>query len=120
MREHEQDGKNYYFVTREAMEADIAENKYLEYGEHNGHLYGTKLESVRAIIRAGKMCILDCNPQALKILKTSEFMPYVVFIAAPPVDQLRHLHEYGKHHNYSSKNLTVSSIFKLSGIVPFF
>lgn len=47
------------------MEADIAENKYLEYGEHNGHFYGTKLESVRAIIRAGKMCILDCNPQVI-------------------------------------------------------
>ncbi|KFM80756.1 MAGUK p55 subfamily member 6, partial [Stegodyphus mimosarum] len=106
IRESEQDGKNYFFVTREAMEADIAENKYLEYGEHNGHLYGTKLESVRAIIRAGKMCILDCNPQALKILKTSEFMPYVVFIAAPPIDQLKHMHEFGRHHNYSSKNLT--------------
>ncbi|GFY55677.1 MAGUK p55 subfamily member 6 [Trichonephila inaurata madagascariensis] len=106
MRDTEQDGKNYFFVTKEAMEADIAENKYLEYGEHNGHLYGTKLESVRAIIRAGKMCILDCNPQALKILKTSEFMPYVVFIAAPPIDQLKTMHEFGRHHNYSSKNLT--------------
>ncbi|XP_055926505.1 protein PALS2-like isoform X4 [Argiope bruennichi] len=106
MRDTETDGKNYFFVTKEAMEADIAENKYLEYGEHNGHLYGTKLESVRAIIRAGKMCILDCNPQALKILKTSEFMPYVVFIAAPPIDQLKNMHEFGRHHNYSSKNLT--------------
>ncbi|KAG8193351.1 hypothetical protein JTE90_022980 [Oedothorax gibbosus] len=106
IRETEQDGKNYFFVTREAMEADIAENKYLEYGEHNGHLYGTKLESVRAILRAGKMCILDCNPQGLKILKTSEFMPYVVFLAAPPIDQLKNMHEFGKHHNYSSKNLT--------------
>ncbi|PRD27864.1 UNVERIFIED_CONTAM: Mpp6 [Trichonephila clavipes] len=118
MRDTEQDGKNYFFVTKEAMEADIAENKYLEYGEHNGHLYGTKLESVRAIIRAGKMCILDCNPQtasfttnfilskflvkALKILKTSEFMPYVVFIAAPPIDQLKTMHEFGRHHNYST------------------
>ncbi|GBM21054.1 MAGUK p55 subfamily member 6 [Araneus ventricosus] len=106
IRDTETDGKNYFFVTKEAMEADIAENKYLEYGEHNGHLYGTKLESVRAIIRAGKMCILDCNPQALKILKTSEFMPYVVFIAAPPIDQLKNMHEFGRHHNYSSKNLT--------------
>lgn len=68
IRETEQDGKNYFFVTREAMEADIAENKYLEYGELNGHLYGTKLESVRAIIRAGKMCILDCNPQVVLIV----------------------------------------------------
>ncbi|XP_054708335.1 protein PALS2-like isoform X2 [Uloborus diversus] len=107
IRENEEDGKHYYFVTREAMEVDIAENKYLEFGELNGHLYGTKLESVRAIIRSGKMCILDCNPQVLKYLKTSEFMPYVVFIAAPPVDQLRHMHiDSGRSQNCSSRNLT--------------
>ncbi|XP_023224610.1 MAGUK p55 subfamily member 6-like isoform X2 [Centruroides sculpturatus] len=106
IREGEQDGKSYYFVTREAMEADIAENKYLEWGEHDHHLYGTKLDSIRAIIRSGKMCVLDCNPQSLKSLKTSEFMPYVLFIAAPHLEQLRHMHEYGRHHGYSSRNLT--------------
>ncbi|XP_054715686.1 LOW QUALITY PROTEIN: protein PALS2-like [Uloborus diversus] len=107
IRENEEDGKHYCFVTREAMEVDIAENKYLEFGELNGHLYGTKLESVRAIIRSGKMCILDCNPQVLKYLKTSEFMPYVVFIAAPPMDQLRHMQfDSGRSYNYSSRNLT--------------
>jgi hypothetical protein len=31
--------------------------------------------------------------QALKQIKTSEFMPYVVFIAAPPVEIMRNMHE---------------------------
>ncbi|XP_053209648.1 MAGUK p55 subfamily member 2-like, partial [Panonychus citri] len=63
IRENEQDGKVYHFVKREIMEADIGEHKYLEWGQFDGHLYGTKLDSIRAIIRSGKMCILDCNPQ---------------------------------------------------------
>lgn len=102
IKETEEDGKGYYFTTREAMEADIAENKYLEWGEHAGHMYGTKLDTIRNIMRSGKMCVLDCNPQSLKILKTSEFMPYVVFISSPHTDQLKQMHEYGRHHGYAS------------------
>merc|ERR1739838_608503 len=39
------------------------------------------------------MCILDVSPQAIKVLRTSEYMPYVVFIKAPPLEILRDLHE---------------------------
>lgn len=46
-------------------------------------MYGTKLETIRKIHFEGKMAILDVEPQALKILRTAEFAPYVVFIAAP-------------------------------------
>lgn len=65
IREHEVDGKQYHFVRRDIMEQDIANNRYLECGELQGHLYGTKLDSIRAIIRSGKMCVIDCNPQVL-------------------------------------------------------
>jgi PREDICTED: similar to membrane protein, palmitoylated 3 (MAGUK p55 subfamily member 6) len=63
IKENEQDGKVYHFVKREIMEADINNQKYLEWGEYDGYLYGTKLDSIRSIIRSGKMAILDCNPQ---------------------------------------------------------
>uniref|UniRef100_A0A224YST3 Calcium/calmodulin dependent serine protein kinase/membrane associated guanylate kinase n=2 Tax=Rhipicephalus TaxID=426455 RepID=A0A224YST3_9ACAR len=53
------------------------------------------------------MCVVDCSPQYLKILNTPEFMPYVVFIAAPQLEHFRQMHEYGRHHGYgSSRNLT--------------
>jgi hypothetical protein len=32
------------------------------------------------------------------MLKTAEFMPYIVFVAAPPLDQLRYMHEYNRHN----------------------
>lgn len=61
-RELEENGKSYWFVTREHFENEVADHQMLEYGEHNGHLYGTSLESIRDVIRQGKMCILDCSP----------------------------------------------------------
>lgn len=51
-------------------------------------MYGTKLETIRKIHEEGRMAILDVEPQALKILRTAEFAPYVVFIAAPVVQNL--------------------------------
>ncbi|KOB66605.1 putative calcium/calmodulin-dependent serine protein kinase membrane-associated guanylate kinase [Operophtera brumata] len=71
-------GQSYRFVSREEMERDAHAGRFLEHGEHNGHLYGTHLDSIRAVIKEGKMCILDCAPQSLKLLHTSsEFLPYV-------------------------------------------
>ncbi|XP_069104967.1 peripheral plasma membrane protein CASK-like isoform X2 [Argopecten irradians] len=82
-RDTETNGKNYYFVSHEKMMQDIAANQYLEYGTHEEAMYGTKLETIRSIHDKGLMGILDVEPQALKILRTAEYAPYVVFIAAP-------------------------------------
>lgn len=46
-------------------------------------MYGTKLETIRQIHSEGKMAILDVEPQALKILRSADYAPYVVFIASP-------------------------------------
>ena len=51
-------------------------------------MYGTKLETIRRIHMEGKMAILDVEPQALKVLRTAEYAPYVVFIAAPSLQIL--------------------------------
>ncbi|XP_043289365.1 peripheral plasma membrane protein CASK isoform X5 [Venturia canescens] len=87
-RNDEESGRNYYFVSHDEMMADISANEYLEYGTHEDAMYGTKLETIRKIHEEGKMAILDVEPQALKILRTAEFAPYVVFIAAPVVQSL--------------------------------
>ncbi|KAJ8371528.1 hypothetical protein AAFF_G00307650 [Aldrovandia affinis] len=83
VREGERDGQSYRFVTRVEMESDIKAGRYLEHGEYDGNLYGTKIHSIHEVVNSGRTCILDVNPQALKLLKTAEFMPYVVFIGAP-------------------------------------
>ncbi|CAF5209368.1 unnamed protein product, partial [Rotaria magnacalcarata] len=49
----------------------------------------TKLETIRNINRQSLMGVLDVEPQALKVLRTAEFAPYVVFIAAPDLSQIK-------------------------------
>lgn len=83
IRENEENGRGYYFESRATIEADIKKGEYLEWGEHNGNLYGTKLNTIRQVIQSGKMCIVDCAPKALKLLSNQEFMPYIVFIKSP-------------------------------------
>ncbi|KAK3094483.1 hypothetical protein FSP39_002328 [Pinctada imbricata] len=87
-RENETDGKNYYFVTHERMMKDIAANEYLEYGSHEDAMYGTKLETIKQIHSRGLMAILDVEPQAIRVLRTGEFAPFIVFVAAPTIAAL--------------------------------
>ncbi|KAM4557978.1 peripheral plasma membrane protein CASK isoform 18-T18 [Odontesthes bonariensis] len=84
-KKDEEDGKNYYFVSHDQMMQDISNNEYLEYGSHEDAMYGTRLETIRKIHQQGLVAILDVEPQALKVLRTAEFAPYVVFIAAPTI-----------------------------------
>ncbi|CAH1175958.1 unnamed protein product [Phaedon cochleariae] len=106
----EENGQSYWFTDRESMEEDIKHHKFLEYGEYNGHLYGTHLDSIRDVIKEGRMCVLDCSPISLKMLhNSSEFLPYVIFVAAPGMEQLKNLYDVGKSNSnmrYSSRNLT--------------
>ncbi|XP_026760056.1 MAGUK p55 subfamily member 7 isoform X2 [Galleria mellonella] len=84
----EQNGKEYMFVTREKMEQDITEGKFIEHGEYKGNLYGTSAESVETIINSGRVCVLSPHWQALKMLRTPRLRPYIVFIKPPPLERL--------------------------------
>ncbi|KAF5308813.1 hypothetical protein FQR65_LT06046 [Abscondita terminalis] len=106
----EENGQTYWFAERSEMEEEIKNHKFLEYGEYNGHLYGTHLDTIRDIIKQGKMCILDCSPQSLKLLHNStDFLPYVIFIAAPGMEQLKDLYDVSRstgNLKASNRNLT--------------
>jgi len=96
-RNEEDNGFRYWFVDREDLEISIRRHEMLEYGEHSGEIYGTKLDSVREVIDTGRMCVLDCSPAALKLLHNSnEFMPFVVFLAAPGLEEMKHIYDNGK------------------------
>lgn len=54
------------------------------------------------------MCVLDCAPNALKILHNSqELMPFVIYIAAPGMEQLKALYAE-RRATGSNKNLAVN------------
>lgn len=59
----EKEGQMYLFMSRSEMEADIKSGRFLEHGEYDGNLYGTKIDSIHEVVDSGKICILDVNPQ---------------------------------------------------------
>ncbi|EYC28845.1 hypothetical protein Y032_0007g3456 [Ancylostoma ceylanicum] len=63
----------------------------IEWGELDDQLYGTCADAVRTVVRSGRMCVLDCAPQALSHLYTSEFMPFVVHIVPPQLEEFLQL-----------------------------
>lgn len=49
-RDYEVDGRDYHFVmSREQMEKDIQEHKFIEAGQYNDNLYGTSVQSVKYV-----------------------------------------------------------------------
>ncbi|XP_046894623.1 MAGUK p55 subfamily member 2a [Hypomesus transpacificus] len=102
----EREGQMYAFTSRSKMEADVKAGRYLEHGEYDGSMYGTKIDSIHEVVEAGRVCILDVNPQALKALHTSEFLPYVVFVEAPDFEVLKAINSSAVEAGVVSKLLT--------------
>ncbi|XP_021563950.1 55 kDa erythrocyte membrane protein isoform X3 [Carlito syrichta] len=84
-RKSEEDGKEYHFISTEEMTRNISANEFLEFGSYQGNMFGTKFETVHQIHQQDKVAILDIEPQTLKIVRTAELSPFIVFIA--PTDQ---------------------------------
>ncbi len=59
-REHEVDGRDYYFITREEFERRVAAGEMLEYARvYGGQYYGTPAAPVREALAAGRAVILE-------------------------------------------------------------
>ncbi|KTF92642.1 hypothetical protein cypCar_00019479 [Cyprinus carpio] len=106
----EKEGQMYLFMSRSEMETDIKCGRFLEHGEYDGNLYGTKIDSIHEVVDSGKICILDVNPQALKVLRTAEFLPYVVFIEAPNFEVLKDMNRSAIEAGVVTKQMTDSEL----------
>lgn len=56
--------------------------------------------------------------QAVKVLRTAEFVPYVVFIEAPDYETLRAMNKAALESGVATKQLTVSTSQLLPPLVP--
>ncbi|XP_069615428.1 disks large homolog 2 isoform X2 [Ranitomeya imitator] len=88
-RDYEVDGRDYHFViSREQMEKDIQEHKFIEAGQYNDNLYGTSVQSVKFVAERGKHCILDVSGNAIKRLQVAQLYPIAIFIKPKSVESL--------------------------------
>lgn len=89
-RPGEQDGREYYFVTREAFEKAIAENGLLEYVEYNGNYYGTPRAKVEERLAAGVDVILEIEVQGARKVHAAFPEAVMIFVLPPSYQELRH------------------------------
>ncbi|XP_064865347.1 discs large homolog 1-like protein isoform X10 [Oncorhynchus nerka] len=88
-RDYEVDARDYHFVvSREQMEKDIQDHKFIEAGQYNNHLYGTSVQSVREVAEKGKHCILDVSGNAIKRLQSTMLYPIAIFIKPKSVENI--------------------------------
>uniref|UniRef100_A0A3B4GCX4 Disks large homolog 1 n=1 Tax=Pundamilia nyererei TaxID=303518 RepID=A0A3B4GCX4_9CICH len=88
-RDYEVDGRDYHFMSsRELMEREIQEHKFIEAGQYNNHLYGTSIQSVKEVADKGKHCILDVSGNAIKRLQMAGLHPIAILIRPLSVDNI--------------------------------
>ncbi|XP_076876633.1 disks large homolog 2 isoform X11 [Brachyhypopomus gauderio] len=88
-RDYEVDGRDYHFVaSREQMEQDIQEHKFIEAGQYNDNLYGTSVQSVRYVAERGKHCILDVSGNAIRRLQVAQLYPIAIFVKPKSIESL--------------------------------
>lgn len=82
-REGEQDGREYFFKTKEEFLSMIEHNELLEHAQYVGNYYGTPKAYVQQQLQAHKHVILEIEIQgALKIKETVSADPVVICDAA--------------------------------------
>ena len=93
-RPGEEEGREYYFKSRETFEAMIADGELLEYADVNGHYYGTPREPVIAALEAGKDVLFDIDWQGARQIAEKQPNDTVRIFVLPPAwsDLARRLH----------------------------
>ena len=88
-RQGEEDGREYFFVTREKFEEMIREGQLIEYAQYVENYYGTPRQYVFQQMADGKDVILEIEIQGA--LKIKERFPdaLLLFVMPPSADELK-------------------------------
>ena len=88
-REGEVDGRDYFFRTKEEVEAMIEADELLEYAQYVENYYGTPRAYVEEMLSRGKNVILEIEIQGA--LKVKERFPeaILIFVMPPSAEELK-------------------------------
>ncbi|MBC5787101.1 MAG: guanylate kinase [Massilioclostridium sp.] len=86
-REGEQDGKHYYFLSKEEFESRLSTGMILEHNVYCGNYYGTPKKEVYEHLEQGHDVILEIDVNgALKVMKENDVVS--IFIMPPSLEVL--------------------------------
>ncbi len=87
-REGEQNGIDYYFISRNEFERGIAEGAMLEYTEYCGNYYGTPKKAVEDMLNKGNDVILKIEVEGAGNIKKIFPESTLIFILPPSLEEL--------------------------------
>jgi guanylate kinase len=87
-RPGEEDGADYFFVSRTGFLAARDAGELLEWAEYSGHLYGTPRREVDRHLAAGEDVLLDIELLGASQVKAAYPEALLVFIAPPSLEVL--------------------------------
>ncbi|KAK2907899.1 guanylate kinase 1b [Channa argus] len=87
-RPGEEDGKDYHFTTREAMQEGIDNAEFIENAEFSGNMYGTSKAAIEDVRAKNLICILDVDIQGVKRIKETDLNPIYISIQPPSMEIL--------------------------------
>jgi len=88
-RAGEEEGIDYFFVTKESFEEDIKAGNFLEYAQVHGNYYGTSLKPVNEALEEGKLVIFDIDIQGHRLVRAKmNDITTSAFITPPTLKEL--------------------------------
>lgn len=98
-RPNEENGVDYYFISNEEFQSMIKKDKFLEWAEVHGFLYGTSLSEVDKAFREGKDLILDVDIQGASSIKRKITDAVTVFVLPPSWEALKERLSFRENNN---------------------
>ncbi len=86
-RAGEQDGVDYFFMTKEEFSHDLDAGKFIEYNEFNNNFYGTPRKYLEKCIENGKTVLLVIDVNGAEAIK-NEFPAAVTIFMLPPTEEI--------------------------------
>lgn len=84
----EEQGQDYYFLTREDFETKRSALEFVEWAEVHGNLYGTLYSELDRCLATGKDVILELDVQGMESLKEIRHEVVTVFLMPPSLEVL--------------------------------
>lgn len=84
----EEDGREYYFLTRDDFEKRIAAREFVEWAEVHGNLYGTLACELERCLATGKDVILELDVQGMRSFKAKGQQGIYFFFLPPSLEEL--------------------------------
>lgn len=88
-RGKEENGNEYFFVSKEKFEEMINNNEFLEYAEYSSNYYGTSKSFVNNLLDKGQDVILEIEVQGALQIKNMIEDSIFIFIVPPTMKELR-------------------------------